>query len=778
MPPKKKTSTRKTRAVLAAEAAAAATEAAALETSDVALAEADANVQGQKLGVKVMDAEEKKEETAAVVETIKLKKTTRTKRVTTVTTTTTTSTSAPEEPQEMKEVDEAKEINEEEMAKIAEERSDVEMAAQETAPEPSPKQHQPQGQGQGQDQDLQTEKTQASLSDAKNATPLTMIERMEKLKGLRQKMNVSKQANRADLMAEHQKSKVNKREESKKERAREEAEKLIAKRDAEEAGEDYERSQFWNYSAESVEKWNDKQEAKRLRMDNKFTDWDQVNHKKYLKQVAELKPNLAAYNAKKDAAMHTNDEGELVVASDSGFYRDANSVAFLSDAKPDALAVDRLAADVAKQIDARTRFSKRRAHKEDEDVNYINDANQRFNQKISRFYDKYTKEIRDDFERGTALTLKKLFRSDAQHRAFTFVMDEVKVKKEPGNDHLSLKRGIGAEHTIYRKRRKLIVEEEEDEDDEDDEDNSAGVELTQDKENNAEDTDEDGEDEEDDEEDVFEVEKVVGHKMFPWEGLKYHIKWKGYKESDNSYEPEASVFCHGLVKEYWDRHIARGGARDDTEGHDPAEQTDTKRQSRILPDLDTFMTERSPPPARRLLTSKSKTKKKATSRDISGIGSDLELSTKRTNRGRESKKADTPPKWQKTKTLSDGDARTTSKPQQRRRSRTGSVHDEAHAPETISRDREGPTSDVFELREKDQRAPPLSWNSWEDHIQAIHSVERKLADGQDGPLVVHIIWKSGGWSEVLATEAHRKCPQTLLEYYESHLQFMESISVE
>lgn len=128
-----------------------------------------------------------------------------------------------------------------------------------------------------------------------------------------------------------------------------------------------------------------------------------MNHKKYLKQVGELKPNLAAYNAKKEAAMQVNEDGELVVASDSGFYRDANSVAFLSDAKPNALAVDRLAADVAKQIEARSKFSKRRAHKDDEDVNYINDANQRFNQKIARFYDKHTKEIRDDFERGTAL---------------------------------------------------------------------------------------------------------------------------------------------------------------------------------------------------------------------------------------------------------------------------------------------------------------------------------------------------------------------------------------
>ncbi|KAG0046803.1 hypothetical protein BGZ83_008018 [Gryganskiella cystojenkinii] len=215
------------------------------------------------------------------------------------------------------------------------------------------------------------------------------------------KPTASKDANRKDLMDEHQKTRSNPREELKKEKAREEAQKLIEKRDLEEAGKDYERSQYWGYSAESVERWNEKQEAKKNRMDNKFTDWDQMNHKKYLKQVGELKPNLTAYNAKKEAAMHTNEDGELVVSADSGFYRDANSVEFLSDAKPNALAIDRLAADVAKQIDARSRFSKRRAHKEDADVNYINDANQKFNQKIARFYDKYTKDIRDNFERGT-----------------------------------------------------------------------------------------------------------------------------------------------------------------------------------------------------------------------------------------------------------------------------------------------------------------------------------------------------------------------------------------
>ncbi|KAI8595426.1 SYF2 splicing factor-domain-containing protein [Dissophora ornata] len=374
MPPKKKASTRKTKATLAAEAAAAAAAAAAAEVATIeapAVESAVAITTDETTAAAATNQGEEEEEVEkeTVTETVKVKAT-RTKARKAVTKTTTIATT------------------------VAPAEEEHEKAAPSAAAETS----------NDQDQDQEMAEAKASPSDEKGASAtLTMAQRMEKLKGLRQKLNASKQANRADLMTEHQKSKVNRREESKKERALEDAEKLIAKRDAEEAGEDYERSQFWNYSAESVERWNEKQESKRVRMDNKFTDWDQVNHKKYLKQVGELKPNLAAYNAKKEAAMHTNEDGELVVASDSGFYRDANSVAFLSDAKPDALAVDRLAADVAKQIDARTRFSKRRAHKEDEDVNYINDANQRFNQKISRFYDKYTKDIRDDFERGTAL---------------------------------------------------------------------------------------------------------------------------------------------------------------------------------------------------------------------------------------------------------------------------------------------------------------------------------------------------------------------------------------
>ena len=47
--------------------------------------------------------------------------------------------------------------------------------------------------------------------------------------------------------------------------------------------------------------------------------------------------------------------------------------------------------------------SRRRAFNEDEESYSINDRNRVFNKKISRAFDKYTMEIKQNIERGTAL---------------------------------------------------------------------------------------------------------------------------------------------------------------------------------------------------------------------------------------------------------------------------------------------------------------------------------------------------------------------------------------
>lgn len=50
----------------------------------------------------------------------------------------------------------------------------------------------------------------------------------------------------------------------------------------------------------------------------------------------------------------------------------------------------------------RNKRSRKRPEDEDGEVTYINQKNKGFNRKIGRFFDEYTKEIRENFERGTA----------------------------------------------------------------------------------------------------------------------------------------------------------------------------------------------------------------------------------------------------------------------------------------------------------------------------------------------------------------------------------------
>ena len=67
------------------------------------------------------------------------------------------------------------------------------------------------------------------------------------------------------------------------------------------------------------------------------------------------------------------------------------------------MAKSRLTADINKQIERRQKFHRRRCHDEDKDITYINERNRKFNEKIERSYSKYTTEIKQNLERGTAI---------------------------------------------------------------------------------------------------------------------------------------------------------------------------------------------------------------------------------------------------------------------------------------------------------------------------------------------------------------------------------------
>lgn len=72
-------------------------------------------------------------------------------------------------------------------------------------------------------------------------------------------------------------------------------------------------------------------------------------------------------------------------------------------AKDSKDAVQRMVDDLEAQADKRKNFSRRRMHNDNADIDYINEKNAKLNKKLERYYGEYTKEIKQNLERGTAI---------------------------------------------------------------------------------------------------------------------------------------------------------------------------------------------------------------------------------------------------------------------------------------------------------------------------------------------------------------------------------------
>ncbi|KAF9437816.1 hypothetical protein BGZ76_010980 [Entomortierella beljakovae] len=248
---------------------------------------------------------------------------------------------------------------------------------------------------------------------------------------------------------------------------------------------------------------------------------------------------------------------------------------------------------------------------------------------------------------------------------------------------------------------------------------------------NGNDSEEEGS-EEDDDDDVYEVERVVGHKRDPTLGLRYQLKWKGYGDSENTFEPDGSVYCHGLVNEYWERYEATGGKRSDPEGRDP-KQPPVKRkasQQSLMPDLDSVLSRSSPKQVSKNVQQESWPSPSNSESSISKV-------TSKTDRRDESRDS-TPSKKQRTAATSS--------------SNSGSNDIDASL-----------------------WTPPATWDSWDSQVDHVVAVEQqKVGEGsKEYRLLVHILWKDGKRSTIPSNTVHSKSPQKLLEFYESHLLFQD-----
>ncbi|KAK6864249.1 Pre-mRNA-splicing factor syf-2 [Apiospora arundinis] len=201
-------------------------------------------------------------------------------------------------------------------------------------------------------------------------------------------------------------------------RKRDVAAHKLLKAETEESGADFERKRAWDWTAEESERW-DKRVKKRAaaRDNNAFQDYRGESNKVYKRQVQQnLTPDMERYERDKMAAIEKaaasggldiveTEDGELIaIDKDGSFYSTADSTNFINN-KPEKAAVDRLVEDLKKAEENRLKKRKERMAEngDDGDVTYINEKNKQFNQKLNRFYNKYTAEIRDSFERGTMI---------------------------------------------------------------------------------------------------------------------------------------------------------------------------------------------------------------------------------------------------------------------------------------------------------------------------------------------------------------------------------------
>ncbi|KAF7710873.1 hypothetical protein HF521_009745 [Silurus meridionalis] len=212
-------------------------------------------------------------------------------------------------------------------------------------------------------------------------------ERLRKFRELHLKRNEARKLNHQEVVEEDKRLKLPSNWEAKK--ARLEYELMVdeKKKECAARGEDYHRVKLLEISAEDAERWERKKKKKNP--DPGFSGYAEAQLRQYQRLTKQIKPDMQDYERQREEC------GE-------DFHPTSNSLIHGTHV-PSRDAIDRMQEDIDKQIEKRLKFSRRRAYNDDADIDYINERNAKFNKKAERFYGKYTAEIKQNLERGTAV---------------------------------------------------------------------------------------------------------------------------------------------------------------------------------------------------------------------------------------------------------------------------------------------------------------------------------------------------------------------------------------
>ena len=136
-----------------------------------------------------------------------------------------------------------------------------------------------------------------------------------------------------------------------------------------------------------------------------FLLWSKGSRVEWVEAEAQAQKELEAQAAAQGGEeQNAQEQAHLPVA---GAYDedvvDIDPLKYGADRADDPRAVDRMASELEARSQQQQKFSRRRAEVPGADVTSINDRNKHFNKKLSRAFDKYTVEMRQNLERGTAI---------------------------------------------------------------------------------------------------------------------------------------------------------------------------------------------------------------------------------------------------------------------------------------------------------------------------------------------------------------------------------------
>ncbi|KAG9470299.1 pre-mRNA-splicing factor SYF2 [Eleutherodactylus coqui] len=212
-------------------------------------------------------------------------------------------------------------------------------------------------------------------------------ERLRKFRELHLKRNEARKLNHQEVVEEDKRQKLPSNWEARKARLEWELKEEERKKECVANGVDYERAKLLEISADEAERWERKK--KRKNPDIGFSDYAAAQLRQYQRLTKQIRPDMQEYERERDK------QGEH-------FYPTSDSL-FHGTHVPSKEGVDRMVSDLEKQIEKREKYSRRRAYNDDADIDYINERNAKFNKKAERFYGKYTAEIKQNLERGTAV---------------------------------------------------------------------------------------------------------------------------------------------------------------------------------------------------------------------------------------------------------------------------------------------------------------------------------------------------------------------------------------